>query len=398
MLLAGIILTSCVWLDDSLSGGPSRAESSRHGQDSLAQAPHGTPPEPAPARPDTSILAVAVRFPEDYDWQRDTAYGTTGFDLLLLKDGEPVLTLAYGPEAPFCADPDRHHLLSGHLYTERMAGNETRIGRDGEELFRFSGREFLVGLMEDGEDLYTLSRPVSGQGFSLRKNGEPVILRTDGTPFGTLSDPSYSPTGALYRTDGPLVFCFRGGYVYDYSYYLVRDGSETRLDSIPSQQSVLDIKYSGDKVFTLYSTFLKNLLYEGSIWPEGSGYAVTGCFSDGTGGVFWGYLDPLSWSTQREICRDRAALYRSPEATWAVSPGTDGILRWFGPDGRGQSEVACHFFSPACAALAGTRFVLALNPTDIRKKPRILDGGDEREIDVYGYVSRVAVEISFPAS
>ena len=399
LFLSGLALSACVFLDEPLSRGTSRTDAAQHRPDSLNRElpPKDTPGSP-PDRPDTSVWWSAVRFPHDYDWQRDTAYGAAGFELLLFRDGTPVLTLASGPDAPFCPDPDRHHILSGHLYTERMAGGQTLIGRDGKELFRFDGREFLVGLLEDGDDLYTLSRPSSGQGFALRKNGQPLILRTDGIPYGSLSDPSYGPGGALYRDGGKRVFCYRGGSVLNNTYYLVRDEEETRLDSLLPSQTVLDLKQHDGEVFALSPNFLRSMLYEGSIWPEGKGYAVTGCFSDGVAGVFWGWLEADAWTTQHLLSRERAVLYHSPQANWGVSTGMDGIVRWYGPDREWRSEVPCHFFSPACATLVGERFILALNPKDILRRPQLLDGGGLKEVDVYGYVSRVAAEVRLPAN
>ncbi|MCR4824482.1 MAG: hypothetical protein K5849_03890 [Bacteroidales bacterium] len=393
LLCLAAVCSACIPLDGGLGTGPNRNDTGRGGP---ATRPGQTQNAPACSGTDTTLYYSAVRFPPSYDWQRDTAYGNAGFELLLCREGTTLLTLPSGPQVPFCADPDRHHILDGRLYTERMLGEETLIGRDGVELFRFEGREFLLGLLADGEDLYTLSRPVSGRGFSFRLNGRPLLTRADGDPFGNLTDPSYSPGGALYRDNGQTVFAFRAGYITSTSYYLVRDGVETRLGDILPGRHILDLKQHGGRAFVLYPSFLKNLLYEGRIWPEGDSYAITGRFSDGTGGSFQGWLAANDWTVQRELCRTEAVLYHSPEATCGVTPGTDGMLRWHTPDGGGESPDPCHFFSPACATLAGSRFALALNPRDIARPPRILDGTRTLETDLYGYVSRVTLEISPP--
>lgn len=394
-LLLAAALSGCILPDDGLDGYRARSDTARRGPDTTARQAPTAPGLPTEPLPDTVLFYSAVRFPEGYDWQRDTAYGNVGFELLLYRGSRPVLTLEFGPDAPFCADPDRHHILAGHLYTERMSGNATRIGRDGDELFRFDGREFLVGLLEDGDDLYTLSRTANGKGFSYRKNGQPLLTRTEGTPFGSLSDPSYGPGGALYRENGQIIFCFRSGYITSFSHYLVRDGVETRLDSILPGQNILDIKLRGDQVYTLQPTFFKSLLYEGRIWPEESGYAVTGRFSDGRGGTFSGLLAAGAWTDQRQICQEDASVYHNAAATCAVATGADGTVRWYTPAGSG-SDGPCHFFSAACAVLMGRRFVLALNPKDTGKPPQIRDGSQTRELDLYGYVSRVALEINPP--
>ena len=192
------------------------------------------PDEPGPApgpvfQLDTTVYYSAVRFPDGYDWQRDTAYGSVPFELLLYRDFEPALTLPSGPDACFVPDPDRHHLAGGHLYTERMADGQTRIGRDGVELFRFPGREYLVGLLEDGEDLYTLSRPAKGDGFTFRRNGDVLLRQPSGTPFGSLTDPSYGPSGALYRDQEQVCFCYASGKGPQQTFHAVRDGLAQQL-------------------------------------------------------------------------------------------------------------------------------------------------------------------------
>ena len=295
----------CDPLDNGLDGDRPRADCGPHTPGQGAQSGRQDPPV-LPSVPDTTFYFTAVRYPDDYDWQRDTAYGSVPFELLLYRDFEPVLTLSSGANACFVPDPDRHHLLGGHLYTERMADGMTRIGRDGQELFRFNGREYLVGLLEEGDDLYTLSRPAKGRGFSYRKNGEILLNRTDGAPYGNLSDPSYGPTGALYRDDGKICFCFIAGTAPNWSFYLARDGLETRLDNLLSSAGVLDIKLHGGRTYVLKNVFMKNVMSEGRIWPEGTGYAITGRFSDDTGGYFSGYLDPASWTTQHRICQEEA--------------------------------------------------------------------------------------------
>ena len=392
-LLLAAALASCDPLN-GLGGGPTRTDTERDNH----TADGGRVPElPPSSRPDTTLYYTAVRFPDSYDWQRDTAYGQTDFELLLCREGTTLLTLPYGPEAPFCADPNRHHILGGHLYTERMLGEETLVGRDGVELFRFEGREFLLGLLEDGEDLYTLSRPVSGKGFSFRRNGKPLLTRSDGTVFGSLTDPSYSPGGALYRSGGQIVFFFWAGYAYNAYHYLVQDGKEIRLDNILAGQTVLDVKLHDNETCILYPSFMRHLLYEGRIWPEEKGYSVTGRFSDGTGGYIQGLVEASGLSNMRSVCReDSAVMYHSAELTVAVSTGADGVVRWNMLEGDGSSEEPCHFFSGACAALTGARFTIALTPKDIHRPPRILNGSRTVNTNLYGYVSSVALEVSLP--
>ncbi len=91
-------------------------------------------------------------------------------------------------------------------------------------------------------------------------------------------------------------------------------------------------------------------------------------------------------------------MYHSAEETCAVYFSQDGTVRWnmLEGGGAGSSGEPCHFFSGACAALAGSRFAIALTPKDIHRPPRILNGSRTLDTGIYGYVSSVALEISRP--
>ena len=389
LLLAA--LAGCVYLDDSLGGRRTREDCGRGTQDSARG-------QTGPARPaDTVVFFSAVRFPDSYDWQRDTAYGSVPFEVLLYRDFVPVLSLASGPEACFTPDPDRHHILSGHLYTERHLDGQTLVGRDGTELFRFSGREFLLGLIEDGTDLYTLSQPGPGAGFSFRKNGSLLLERRDGDPFGSLSDPSYGPTGALYRDEGRIVFCYRASKGLLQAHFVVRDGTESRITDLPQSASILDLKSQDGRILCLPTPFGKLQMSEGSIWPEDGGFAVTAHF-----GLFrhtgWsGYIPAGAPAERRDLCPGEAFLYHSPEATFAVSADGTGTVRWYGQDREWESPEPCRFLSAGCAVALGDRLLLALTPKDARQGPQVHFGDRVESIRLNGYISRVGVEVRTPA-
>ncbi len=74
-------LSACVWIESG-SGGRMRSDCERHAPGTTTHHPPSGP-EPKPAGPDTTVWLSAVRFPKDYDWQRDTAYVTASCELLL---------------------------------------------------------------------------------------------------------------------------------------------------------------------------------------------------------------------------------------------------------------------------------------------------------------------------
>ncbi len=387
-LLLGGILVACSPLDEPPSGGDRRRPDI--GGPSVAP---DAPGQPAP-KPDTILYYSAVRFPDGYDWQRDSAYGSVPFELILYRDDAPVLTLAWDTEACFGPDPDRHHLLGGHLYTERLNGAQTRVGCDGEELFRFDGREFLVGLLPDGTDLYTLSRNTSGSGFSYRKNGEILMEKPSGIPYGDLSDPSYAPTGALYRDGRAIVFCYRQGTAL----YQVVDGRQDIVANQTAGNGILDCKVGGGQAFVLRRDYLSQQLRDGRIWLLPTGSVVTGYFLSGQIKGYSGWMEADREAFPRQICREEALIYYSPEGVFALAEDAAGSHRWYGPDAFGSILPHSLFFSPKCASASDGKLILALTPVDTSQPPRLLVGTREKKLMLNGYVSAVAVELSLPAS
>lgn len=392
-LLLAAVLAACDPFDPGIVGYRSRSDCGPHRPGDRVEQAGPDEPGPAPGpvfQLDTTVYYCAVRFPDGYDWQRDTAYGSVPFELLLYRDFEPILTLPSGPDACFVPDPDRHHLAGGHLYTERMADGQTRIGRDGVELFRFPGREYLVGLLEDGEDLYTLSRPAKGDGFTFRRNGDVLLRQPSGTPFGSLTDPSYGPSGALYRDQEQVCFCYASGKGPQQTFHAVRDGQAKQMEELSPGTSVLDLKLIRGQAVALRPDFRGERLSEGRLWVSGQAFAVTGRFSDGAG-WYSGYMK--DGGAPERLCREEAALYVASGRAAAVSADAAGDVRWYGPE-SGRESLSCHFFTPACAAFLPGAPWLALTPRDTRHRPFVRSGTRVHEVDVNGYVSSLAVTVS----
>lgn len=160
-------------------------------------------------KPDTTVYVSAVVFNDGYDWRADTLYQRATGCVVLFRNGEEILSIEAGAGRKVSLDPDLHHLMDGHLYTEYSGSENTTVTRDGKELFTYPGREFLCGLLVEGRDVFTLGASRSGKGFSLRKNGMEMMSGRDGVVLGRLSETPSFPTGALYRDGGSLCFCYR---------------------------------------------------------------------------------------------------------------------------------------------------------------------------------------------
>ena len=131
---------------------------------------------------------TALDYPDDYDWRADAENGTVKCSLVVFADGRPVMKVPVGHEYCISPDPDMHRVIKGHLYTDYSTEEETVIKKDGQELFRYNGREMIVGMAVKDEDIYTLGQARQGDGFSYRKNGDIIMERQKGRVFPRLQD------------------------------------------------------------------------------------------------------------------------------------------------------------------------------------------------------------------
>ena len=224
-----IILTGC----DRAEGGVSRLEAFRDRYTITHRGTGATAREEA--RTDTVIYMTALEFPEDYDWRRNTSFGEVSGRIVLYRDSVRILEIPAGPGSLVSLDPDMHHMLAGHVYTESCTADETVIGLDGERLFTYPGRELLCGMLVEGGEVYTLGRNRSGSSFSLRRNGEVLFSRAEGGLSALFSSRPDYPSGALYRDGGHMYFSYWQPAGDGRDWYVVEDGVESRVE-VPDER------------------------------------------------------------------------------------------------------------------------------------------------------------------
>lgn len=385
-----LLSTGCISREYWFNSGPSRSECfnrdpQNHDKDSI----------PPAQLSDTSIYFCAVSFGSGYEWQRDTAYGSEPYELLFYRDSRLVLSISSGSTECISPDHDTHHIIGGHLYTEHSGLSSTSIGVDGKEVLRFTGRELLKGILPDGEDLYTLGQRRDGDGFTFRKNGEVLLARSGCVIFGGMDNPSYGETGALYLDRGDITFFYWTGRGSMRRYFRVRNGEEEEITRFAG------VEYSDMKP------------YNGM--PLAAGPEMDGCYPVScslwilppeiiTAGLmrkgnrtFSGIFRQSSGEL-REICDTEAAIYCSDKAWYAIEgPDGDGNVRLTGHRGEMHVEPDSHFLSPGCAVLCGDRFVYGLSSRKRNGYPKIWTGKEFEEVEINGYISRVATVIN-PAS
>ncbi len=197
---------------------------------------------------DSPVTYITVfDYPEGYDWRKDPERGTVRCSLVVYADGSPVMKLPVGDAYEVSSDPDMHRMAGGHLYTDFSTDSQTVIKKDGKEIMRYDGREMICGLVADGDDVYTLGHPRSGEGFSYRKNGEVIISRSRGRSFGRLHQ----------AADSSIRFAFSEPIAADGGelerYYVSTDGKVSQTAVREDVKKVWDVVSYGDEVCYLAS-------------------------------------------------------------------------------------------------------------------------------------------------
>ncbi len=206
--------------------------------------------------PPDGLFVTAVAYPEGYDWRRDTARGSVRGRVLLLRlrDGadagpgpgaetspaafDTILALEAGAGRAVSLDADRHQFTGGHLYTQCITEVGTIHRRDGQTVLISQEKEYLRGILtldhtagnsegtspsgSAGEALYTLSQRLDGEGgFVLRRGWKPLLIRTGGRIHGSLGEPSFGRSGALFADGGEACFFYENP---EGEWILVRSG------------------------------------------------------------------------------------------------------------------------------------------------------------------------------
>lgn len=372
--------TSCELFEDDISfGHPHIYSGGRYGSrtDTVADSTQTMPVKLL----DTVIYVSAVRMPEKYDWRRDTAYGAVEAELVLLRNFEEIVSIPVGPHVS--SDADRHHIYNGHLYTERQYSTSTYIGCNGQDILKIDSREELRGILEQDGVLYMVTAPIGKEGFTFRANGAILMMKGNGSVFGSLLTPSYRPGGALYMDNGKCCFCFISGG----SSYKVEDGVETIIKSVPA--GVHDVRIVDGREITADENFRGIGLSDARIWPLTEGYAISGTGESGMPTIYRSKEN----SVRALPMTNAQAIYMNSEHAFAINCTRDGKVSF--ADARRYHEVegSWYFFSPACGTIGPSGLAMVLTPKEAGKKPIVRYNGKDTEININGFLTGIDIEI-----
>lgn len=196
--------------------------------------------------------------------------------LCLLQNDKVLLQFQCDDQNRISADPDSHFLIGDRLYTTWQGEGKTVIRLNGDVLHTFNEEEYIKDILLLDDELWTLSKNTSDDGFKLRRDGEVVFARPEGD------------IGELYEDQGNICFCYFSTAAKKKTLHLVRNGNELTLDA-SKNYNLLDAKLRngalwylehGETKCTLHSARDNNhsgpipqgmLIQNGEIIPCGDG-------------------------------------------------------------------------------------------------------------------------------
>lgn len=411
------LVSACGWLDT----GDARFNSHRY-MTLIPEKPGRGNPGNKDDFPDTAVFVTAVEFYGSYYWQRDTAGESEPFRICVYRNMEKILAVQGGPGTIVSYEPDMHRYVGGHLYTDFSSAGETVIGMDGQELFRYKGREMMCGFIVSDGKVYTLGQNRSGPGVTLRCDGETIFSDPDGYAIGNITE-QYRPGGALHEDGGNMYFSYnvppKGVTGKRAAVYLVENGSSVELNPPAEIQNVSDVRVADGTVYVCGNTVSRNshvVLSDGknvNQFQVGMGYQFAGGRVLWTGKEMYVKADCSTdmWKNSCAVMWDMSKMAYGPSNTQRIygfyvdgaggyaSAGID--LRTgntFVLNVRNDvSTAGCalsgryDMMSPGCAAMLGGNFYVGLTPHGKGEKPVLVKNGTPTELKINGFISSVSV-------
>lgn len=389
--LASILLTSCRW---DIERVPHREDEGIHRND-----------DDSPAIPpaDTTIYTFGLEFPTSYDWRRDSAYGNVACRVVLFADQKRIVEFDAGPGTGISADPDRHRIWDGHLYSDGNTGDCTVIYRDGEEIFRYPGREMICGFMVLDGRVHTLGQSRGGKGLSYRIDGECMLADAGGQVVGDwYSRPA--PSGTMYLDGDCVCFGYRGS---DGCWYSVRDAVAERV-AADGLDAILDMRFV-DGELALCGTAERYggravLVHKGraqQLWNR-EALATGYCHILPSGGELFVVEGHVRSDGRTETSLWQGGLtrnYGTDIAGFLVSGGSYATVTRMGTGRLGtvRSKEGFWWFrdemllmSPACAAYGKGAVLIAATPVRRELSPVLWKNGKSLALTINGYLAGIS--------
>lgn len=356
------------------------------------------------------VLAVAVSFPSDYDWHRDTSFGAVNAKIVFQCNGKTQYSFDAGRHTRVSTDADSHHILDGRLYSESRDADSTYIYQDGVPYISFAGREIIKGIVHSKGSPYILSQKCSGEGFVLRYGGETIFERDSGTVTGDLSDPFCDASGALYEDSRSICFTYYcSGGSGERDWYLVEDGEEKRILSPVDAVIVYDVRRINGSICCVYrGKSAKSLYFQDGdsrtdlsktirsqymnddyrIICYNKSASVVGTSSSRYDSVPTTYI----WNANglAGTFEGDCYIYRGKEKSSILVFGEDEDI-FYSPESRVELEPDFKLMTSRCAVSAENGVYLSLSPVIKGRHPKLWHDGKSSSLDINGFFAAMEV-------
>ena len=355
---------------------------------------------------DTVVYVSAVTVPDNYDWRRDSSYGSVAGELLLLKNGIPQFSTVAGAGSLIDISPDTHHLMGGHIYTEYTSSDGTVICRDGKPLLRYPQRERLKGFLIKSADIYTLGRSLDGEGFCYRRNGEVLLRQDSGSIFGDFTNTAYGRNGALYMDAGSVCFCFKNSSAC----YSVRDGVMKEEKTSAGVSRIIEMRILNSTVYYV-ADYLGTMI----VFAPGFNRTLQCNTPVRAASLFLREGEPwiIADADNATICRRvqdagsaSAGVRFAGSSNFIFDAGgrfysagvESGTLSIKNEDGEYLFvQDSTYFFGPGSINCIGEQIYALINPRERDRLPALWHGGTGKEYKINGYLTALEVGISPPS-
>lgn len=353
----------------------------------------------------TIWYATGFEYPEGYDWRSDPESGSVKCSLVVFANGVPMMKVPVGDDYETGSSSDMHRIIDGCLYTDYSSDFETVLKKNGKEVVRYSGREMIVSMHVDADDIYTLGQPRSGTGFTFRRNGEVQLSRENGYVVSGFREDSLGLSFAFaetIRTSGEELeryylvtgeevrqiavredikkvwdvvlyegeICYLASFVGISTPVLVRGELMIALDMPPSLQMI-----SGSLIPAAGSIYVEGicrrnaLQFIGGIWKDGRQYKLFNSGQIVSNICTW--EDGICCTVSQMVTAGLSQIFRCGEMIQA--PAGFAVM--------GNNPVAM---------IDGIMYV-AMNPLD-GGKPVIWKDGETETLKLNGYLSSIYVD------
>ncbi|MGN0189917.1 MAG: hypothetical protein ACI395_10415 [Candidatus Cryptobacteroides sp.] len=335
-----------------------------------------------------SLYVTGVEYPPGFPWRYHIGTPPKGTVLFLMKDGRRIVELEVDEAGEIGAEADMHRCIDGHLYTDYSSATETVLKKDGEELFRFQGREMIASMLVTNGDVHILSVPRSGSGWVYRKNGEVLLYKSVGAlmPYGLHLDGDsvcFAYEDRVPSSSGDVL-----------KYFYVTDGVAKSVDVPDDVVTVEDVLVTGGEV--LHIAFRKNIRpavlakgLDGRAYDLSLNETMSGCrFFEDKGEIFTFAYARVGESETAGFWKmtERVASYHpSLEAVAWDSDGTDvyavcaergaGEASFYKNSGSLNFGTGCCSFYPGTVAVCDGRYCVATARIKDLKPALWMDGG-----------------------